>query len=101
MSLDPKSTYYDAGGIETIEVIKAKLTPEQYRGFCHGNALKYLMRAEHKEDPMRDFEKAHYYIKLWMMVIGEPDVCKDCRHNDGIGVCNPTYLTDCALKDMK
>ena len=65
MSVDPKSSYYDAGGIETIAVIKAKLTPEQYRGFCHGNALKYLMRAEHKEDAGRDFEKAQYYIKLW------------------------------------
>ena len=65
MSKDPKSSYYDAGGIETIEVIKAKLTPEQYKGFCHGNALKYLCRAEYKEDPSRDFEKAQMYISLW------------------------------------
>jgi len=68
MSLDPKSTYYDAGGIETIEIIKAKLGVDGFKHFCHGNALKYLSRAQHKEDPMRDFEKAQYYIKLWMEI---------------------------------
>ena len=68
MSLDPKSTYYDAGGIETIDIIKAKLGDAGFKCFCHGNALKYLARAQHKDDPMRDFEKAHYYIKLWMEI---------------------------------
>jgi len=30
MSVDPESSYYDAGEIETIDIIKAKLTPEQF-----------------------------------------------------------------------
>lgn len=29
MSKDPKSTCYDAGGIETLGVIKAKLTADE------------------------------------------------------------------------
>lgn len=41
MSKDVKSSYYDAGGIETLDVIKAKLTPEQYQGYLQGNAIKY------------------------------------------------------------
>lgn len=57
MSRDPKSTYYDAGGIEVIDVIKAKLTPEQYEGYLLGTAIKYALRANFKESKERDFEK--------------------------------------------
>ena len=62
MSTDPKSGHYDAGGIETIEIIRAKLTPEQFYGYCLGNVLKYLCRANHKGDPERDLEKAGVYM---------------------------------------
>ena len=30
MAIDEKSSYYDAGGIECIKIIKAKLTEEQF-----------------------------------------------------------------------
>lgn len=59
----PKSDYYDAGGISTLAVIRAKLTPEEYRGFLKGNALKYLCRANYKGDTERDMEKASTYAK--------------------------------------
>lgn len=36
MSKDLKSSYYDEGGIETLDIIKAKLSPEQYKGFLLG-----------------------------------------------------------------
>ena len=64
MSLDPKSTHYDAGGIETIDIIQAKLTPEEYRGYLKGNALKYLCRASFKGEEIRDTEKANIYTTL-------------------------------------
>ena len=64
MSLDPKSEYYDTGGIETMAIIKAKLTPEQFKGFLLGNALKYLCRYNFKGKPSRDAEKAKTYISL-------------------------------------
>ena len=60
---DPKSRYYGVGGIETLEVIRAKLTQEQFHGFCLGNAIKYLCRANHKADYPRDIEKAEFYTK--------------------------------------
>ncbi len=63
MSIDPKSSHYDAGGIETMEILRAKLTPEQFKGFCLGNALKYLSRANFKGDFKRDIEKAGIYIR--------------------------------------
>jgi len=65
MSKDEKSSYYDAGGIETLDIIKAKLTPEQYTGFLLGNAIKYLCRANWKGCLERDIEKAANYSK-WL-----------------------------------
>ncbi len=75
MSKDKKSSYYDAGGIEVIDVIKAKLTREQYRGYLLGNALKYSMRMMHKtpENPLRDAEKAANYSQ-WLAEAMTPPV---------------------------
>ena len=65
MSIDDKSTYYDAGGIESIDILRAKLTPDQFTGFCIGNAIKYLTRCNFKHDDMaRDLEKAGAYIGM-------------------------------------
>ena len=64
MSKDKKSEYYDAGGIETIEIIKAKLTPEQYQGYLLGNIIKYSCRANFKKDFDRDIEKINKYSDM-------------------------------------
>ena len=63
-AIDPKSCYYDAGGISTMDVIKAKLTDEQFKGFLLGNQIKYSCRLNHKGDPSRDAEKAANYSRL-------------------------------------
>ena len=55
--------HYTVGGYEAIDVIKAKLTPEEFRGWCKGNALKYLMRANYKDHHDQDCEKAQFFIK--------------------------------------
>ena len=36
------SHYQSESGFECIEVMRAVLTPEQFRGFCLGNAFKYI-----------------------------------------------------------
>lgn len=61
---DPKSRYYDHGGIEVQEIIKAKLTNEQYIGFCLGNIIKYSGRANFKGQFGRDIEKVGFYQKF-------------------------------------
>ena len=63
-AIDPKSSYYDAGGISTMAVIKAKLTDEQFKGFLLGNQIKYSCRLNYKGDPKRDAEKAANYARL-------------------------------------
>ena len=64
MSRDDKSTYYDVGDIETFEIIKAKLTPEQFEGFLLGNVIKYSCRLMHKGQAKRDAEKVAVYANF-------------------------------------
>lgn len=55
-----------AGQIETIDFIKDKLGPAGYRGYCLGNALKYISRAGKKGDPEmfdEDIKKAIVYLE--------------------------------------
>lgn len=78
MSLDPKSNYYDFGGIETMNIIKAKLTPEQYLGFCLGNSIKYLSRFNSKNQGSaslmaRDIEKAKVYLEEVTKILEEEE----------------------------
>lgn len=57
-----RPSHYVAGGIETIDFLRAKLTPEQFEGFCIGNAMKYLSRAGKKNDAAEDRKKAEWYL---------------------------------------
>lgn len=54
--------HYTDGGIETIDYIQAKLTPDEFRGFCRGNAIKYISRAGKKGSAVEDIAKAAWYI---------------------------------------
>lgn len=54
--------HYTAGGIETIDFIEAKLTAEQFTGYCLGNALKYISRAGKKDGTDIDIRKAIWYL---------------------------------------
>lgn len=57
--------HYTAGGIETIDFIRAKLTPEQLKGYFLANCLKYLSRAQHKNG-VEDLKKAEVYLR-WLI----------------------------------
>ena len=46
--------HYKAGGIETIEFIKAKMSKEEFYGYMKGNALKYISREGLKSDKITD-----------------------------------------------
>jgi len=57
--------HYKTGGIETIDYLQAKLTPEEFAGYCRGNALKYLSRAGHKDATAQEVGKAIWYLERW------------------------------------
>jgi hypothetical protein len=55
--------HYMVGGIETIDILKAKMTKEQFLGFLRGNIIKYLTRMENKGDTIKDLKKAQWYLE--------------------------------------
>lgn len=55
-------SHYTNGGIETIDFMKAKLTPEEYRGYLRGSALKYLSRMGNKDASKQEAEKSGWYV---------------------------------------
>lgn len=56
-------SHYKTGGIECIDYLRAKLSPEEFRGFLKGNVIKYLSRAESK-GVEEDYKKAHWYASF-------------------------------------
>lgn len=60
--MSEENNYYDVGGITVIDYIKAKLIPEEYKGFLKGNVIKYVSRSAFKEDELSDLKKAQEYL---------------------------------------
>jgi hypothetical protein len=54
--------HYKVGGIETIDYMKAKSTPEEFKGHLRLTALKYLSRTGYKDDALQDLKKAQWYL---------------------------------------
>lgn len=65
-------SHYCDGGIETIDYIRAKMSREEFIGYCKGNALKYISRAGKKADNgiKQDLSKAITYLK-WAEEVAE------------------------------
>lgn len=55
--------HYQIGGIETIDIIKTMLTPEEYKGYLKGNIIKYRERAGRKGDAETDHAKARWHYE--------------------------------------
>jgi len=49
--------------VQAIDVIHAVLSEEEFRGYCKGNQLKYLLRAS-KKNGDEDYRKAEQYINF-------------------------------------
>lgn len=43
-------------------MIRSVLSDEEYKGWCKGNALKYLFRAGKKDDEVQDLSKCDVYV---------------------------------------
>jgi len=54
--------HYKVGGIETIDYMQAKSTPEEFAGYLRLNCMKYLSRAGHKGAVLEDYKKAAWYL---------------------------------------
>ena len=58
-------SHYQLDGFEAIDIIKAILTPEEYRGYLKGNTLKYIIREPFKGNPAQDVAKAKWYLSRY------------------------------------
>lgn len=63
-------SHYTDGGIETIDYIRAKLSPDHFRAYCLGNVLKYVSRAGKKGNANVDLKKAYVYLG-WAVEVGD------------------------------
>lgn len=61
--------HYKQGGLELVDIWKAKLSTEEFKGLCKGNVLKYVIRADQKNG-LEDYKKAAVYLK-WLIEILE------------------------------
>lgn len=55
-------SHYTAGGIETIDVMKAKSSYEEFIGHLRLTAMKYIERGPFKENALKDYKKAVWYL---------------------------------------
>jgi hypothetical protein len=53
--------HYNSGKVECIDAIESALTDEEFRGYCKGNALKYIWRERHKGGD-ESIAKARWYL---------------------------------------
>ena len=53
--------HYLVGGIEAIDVIKSRLTKEEYIGYLKRFNLKYYLRYTFKDNPQQDLDKSDWY----------------------------------------
>lgn len=53
--------YHNKGSYQPWNVMEAWMTPEEFRGFLKGNAIKYLARSNEKGG-LQDLQKAQHYL---------------------------------------
>lgn len=70
--------HYKNGDIECIEAIRAALTPEEFRGYCKGNAIKYVWR-EGMKGGNESLQKANWYMDKAVSVSSQPQPATPAR----------------------
>ena len=57
--------HYKNGDIQCIQDIESALSPEEFRGFCKGNVIKYTWREQYKGKD-QDLSKALWYLTRYL-----------------------------------
>jgi hypothetical protein len=74
-SVGPGSDHYTVNGITPMEYVKA-MGHDEYRGACILNIIKYVSRYPYKGTPMKDLEKARWYIDQLIIAQGEVEAAE-------------------------
>lgn len=70
--------HYKIGGMDVIDYCRMKFTQEEFNGAMKFNVIKYLIRANHKGQKLKDFKKAQHYMDR--LVVANVD--KDIHRNE-------------------
>ena len=56
--------HYNQNTVETINLIRDSMEPQEFRGYLKGNIFKYVSRCRYKdkENPLKDLLKAEWYL---------------------------------------
>lgn len=76
----PKHYTQHPSGVECIQI-------SEHMNFCLGNALKYIWRADLKDDAIEDLEKANWYLRREIRRRKQEPVLQFWS-NDGALLCN-------------
>ena len=68
-------SHYETGKFECIEVMEEALGRDVVKGFCIGNAFKYIYRAKRKNG-LDDLKKAQWYLNK-VISMEEEDATKE------------------------
>ena len=74
--------HYTVGGYEAIDVIRAKLTPEEYIGGLKWQIMKYIMRANYKGHHDADCKKAAWYAEELRQFISDLESATSAEGSD-------------------
>ena len=74
-------SHYETGKFECIEVMEEALGRDVVKGFCIGNAFKYLYRAKRKNG-LEDLKKAQWYLNRVISMEEEDSTKEGIRELD-------------------
>ena len=68
-----RPSHYADRKYEVWDVMMDTMTRERFKGYLEGATLKYLMRWDKKENPLRDLRKAKAYLNKLIETIEEEE----------------------------
>lgn len=70
--------HYKNKSIETIDCIQSQLSSEEFKGYCKGNALKYISRSglKYENTEEDDLMKAQWYLNRVLSTLQRPKINK-------------------------
>jgi len=68
--------HYNRNTVETIDLIRDSMEPQEFRGYLKGNIFKYVSRYRYKdqENPVKDLLKARWYLEKLVEVMREENL---------------------------
>jgi len=73
--------HYNKGGVGCIDAIKS-CQGDGFRYYLQGSAMKYIWRYEHKNNPIKDLEKAQWFLNRLIEFVQENKVENNKEHRN-------------------